>query len=185
MKYLVILFILIANFSFAQDMSRKEKRQLIKQIRKGDIPIAKKDTIVIPIIKTITNPPDEPVFVPIVVNRDTCIKSRYELRNDRKVVKIEASKEVILAKVENKKEDILADKMADSLKLIIKLSKVELSKIKNDNRSLKDSLNAQIKLVKASSRGEVWGNIKTIAIVILLTILVLIFFYVLKPILSK
>jgi hypothetical protein len=193
MKYIILFCLLFVSiFSFGQDLTRKEKRRLIKQIRKGDIPV-KKDTLMLPIAihKDSITPskpilvPDKSILVPILQYRDTCLKSRYELRNDRKIMRIEASKEVTLAKEDNKKTDILADKMKDSLNLIIKLSKIELDKIKSENKKLRDSLNAQIKLVRASSRGEVWGNIKTIAIVLLLTVLVLIFFYILKPIFFK
>lgn len=136
---LLILFVCLfsAQFLEAQDMTRQDKRALIKAIRKGEGYTKGKDSIIyVDKIREVEVVREVPTYVEKikVVPHDTCLnlKSRQEIRLDFKREKEENEKAIKLAKLENEGK--------------IRLMRLEIDKAKLENKALRDSLNGIVKI---------------------------------------
>lgn len=141
--FFVVLFLLFAcQNAEAQDMTRKERRALAKDIKKGKTSVLRKDSIVfvdkVREVEVIREVPKIIVQIKEVL-RDTCEKDRKELRHDRRVQEEENNTKIRLAKIES-------DKQIDALKL-------QLRSQANANARLEDSLKLLRKL--EITRGKV------------------------------
>jgi hypothetical protein len=173
MKPLLTPFLLLACLLFtfsvaeAQDLSRQERRALIKAIRKGEATTQYKDSIIfVDKIREVEIVREVPTFVERIkeVARDTCLKSRQEVRFDYKHAKEESEKAIKLARIEAERQtDILRlqikqqaqenGKLQDSLRLLTKLRKVEGNvaedTVRQDRKTRIAESKAKVKVARA------------------------------------
>jgi len=135
----IILFtlsIIVLSVSFAFPQSKKQER-LLKKLEKTGVQFDKEiDTIFIDRIKMVDKIVIKPIETKVfeTVYKDTCDKSRFELRHDRKQVK----QDVIYKKIESKE-------LTDSLAKII-----ELERVRGKNKE--SELAKQIKIEQENSK---------------------------------
>jgi hypothetical protein len=166
---------LLPTSTIAQD-TKKERRELARNIKRGRVQVSKDlDTIFIEREKLVEVPKEVVRTVKQVetVYKDTCEKSRFELRHERKQAKQEDNTSIKLAKIEAERQvsvlKLENQGLRDSLKLLKELEKTR-GKVEAQN------LKQEVKLEKQKNKPKwKWYHVVVFSIGGLIILLVVIF----------
>lgn len=165
-SFLVIIPYLFSNAN-SQELTKKERRELARKVRKGEVSFTKDiDTVFLTkeVIKTVEVPKEVIKYKTNTIYKDTCELSRVEMRHKRKKLRLEYSQKnkelenaLKIAKQERIKEERLAktnkSKLKDSLNKIIKLQEIEEDKLKDSLKVAKSISKNELKQTRIENRG--------------------------------
>lgn len=179
LSFLLFFTLVYCEINAQDKQNKRELRQIAKKVRKGEIQISQNaDTIYLTKYEQVIREVQVPITKIETVFKDTCDKSGFELRHERKVQRQEDRTEINKLLLQNKALTIEAKSLKDSLRIARAMANINRKLIVDTSyqakRTDRTEARSKVKIQRSEERETLYGMLPYISLALVVFFIVLI-----------